>query len=99
MEIKKEKKNNLLRVYGSSVLITVLLGLISWILTPSLGSTSLFVLYFFGVVISACYGGQRSGILTVILTAGVADYFALPPFHRWNTSSSSALFQFAVFFL
>ncbi|MCW5312498.1 PAS domain S-box protein [Nostoc sp. KVJ3] len=66
--------------YGVVVLIVTLTLVLMLMLDPWLGmSGTPFLLFFGAVVVSAWYGGLKSGLLATSLSALLSDYFFLPP--------------------
>src|SRR6267378_1035806 len=67
--------------YGSAVVITTLASILTYVLWPSLGST-IFPLFFVGVLVVSWYGGWRPGLLSAFLFAIACNLaFTQPPGH------------------
>ncbi|MEA5504489.1 PAS domain S-box protein [Halotia wernerae UHCC 0503] len=69
-----------LRNYGIVVLIVALALVLMLLLDPWLGmSRTPFLLFFSAVMVSAWYGGLKSGLLATFLSTLFSSYFFLPP--------------------
>ncbi|MBH8571643.1 PAS domain S-box protein [Nostocaceae cyanobacterium CENA369] len=74
-----------LRSYGSTVLIVALTLVLMLVLDPWLNiSRTPFLVFFSTVIVSAWYGGLKSGILAVLLSVLLSDYFFLAPTYNLN---------------
>lgn len=72
------------------------LALVGVALLASLGMQRIFVfpypflfLFFGAVMVSAWFGGMRAGLLAVLLSTVVVDYFFVPPFYSWQISATA----------
>ncbi len=68
-----------LRNYGVAVMAVAIALLLKLLLKPLFVTETPFILFFAAVMISAYYGGIRSGLLATTLAAIVSDYLFLPP--------------------
>lgn len=76
--------------YGIVVLIVTLVLVLMLILDPWLSmSITPFLLFFSAVMVSAWYGGLKSGLLATSLSALLSDYFFLPPTYELNFNLST----------
>ncbi|WP_193199429.1 PAS domain S-box protein [Nostoc sp. MG11] len=83
--------------YGVVVLIVALPFVLTLMLDPWLGiSESPFLLFFSAVVVSAWYGGLKSGLLATVLSALLGNYFFLLPRYELSFDLSS-LVQIGLF--
>ncbi|MCC5629280.1 PAS domain S-box protein [Nostoc sphaeroides CHAB 2801] len=83
--------SHLLR-YGIAVLIVTLALVLMLMLDPWLTmSGTPFMLFFSAVMVSAWYGGLKSGLLAIGLSALVIDYFFLPPAYDLSFDLSNFL--------
>ena len=66
---------------GSATLMTLLLQ--SWFLYP-------FLFLFFGaVMVSAWFGGMVGGLISVLLSTCVVDYYFVPPIHSFSINATA----------
>ncbi|BAZ50685.1 two-component hybrid sensor and regulator [Nostoc sp. NIES-4103] len=78
--------------YGVVVLIVAIALVLMLSLDPWLGmSKTPFLLFFSAVVVSAWYGGLKSGILASFLSAVFSDYFFLVPAYSLNLDLSNVV--------
>ncbi|MHC5727212.1 MAG: DUF4118 domain-containing protein, partial [Nostoc sp.] len=83
--------SSLLR-YSIVVLIVAVALAIMLMLDPWLSmSASPFLLFFSAVMVSAWYGGLKSGLLATSLSALLSDYFFLPPVDELNFDISNCV--------
>ncbi|WP_442940379.1 PAS domain S-box protein [Nostoc sp.] len=85
--------------YGIVVLIVALVLVLMLMLDPWLSMNGTpFLLFFSAVVVSAWYGGLKSGLLATSLSALLSDYFFLPPAYElsFNLSNSVQVGSFAL---
>ncbi|MBW4684071.1 MAG: PAS domain S-box protein [Komarekiella atlantica HA4396-MV6] len=83
--------------YGVVVLIVALTFVLMLVLDPWLGmSESPFLLFFSAVMVSAWYGGLKSGLLATFLSALLGNYFFLFPRYELSFDLSS-LVQIGLF--
>ncbi|MEH2084259.1 MAG: PAS domain S-box protein [Nostoc sp.] len=85
--------------YGIVVLIVALALVLMLMLDPWLSMNgTLFLVFFSAVVVSAWYGGLKSGLLATSLSALLSDYFFLPPAYElsFDLSNSVQLGSFAL---
>ncbi|MBG1258647.1 PAS domain S-box protein [Nostoc commune] len=76
--------------YSIVVLIVALALVLMLMLDPWLSmSGTPFLLFFSAVIVSACYGGLKSGLLATSLSALLSDYFFLPPAYELNFDLSN----------
>jgi PAS domain S-box-containing protein len=69
-------------------------------LIPSSGQTAFpFVFFFPAVALSAWYGGLGSGLLSVLLSAAVADWFFIEPIHSWSLTGFGAVEALVAFII
>ncbi|MEH2168293.1 MAG: PAS domain S-box protein [Nostoc sp.] len=78
--------------YGIVVLIVALALVLMLMLDPwlSMSETS-FMLFFSTVMLSAWYGGLKSGLLATFLSALLSDYFFLPPAYELSFDLSNSV--------
>lgn len=76
---------------GSALLLTLLLQ-------PLLKST-IFLLFFAAVAVSACYGGMEAGLLATALCSLAASYFFLEPVFSLFVDSLDSIVQLSLFAL
>jgi two-component system, chemotaxis family, CheB/CheR fusion protein len=62
---------------------TLLIGLIQAALLPE-PKIAPFVLFYLGVAVASWLAGRWAGVATAVLSAGVANYFFIPPYDRWT---------------
>ncbi|MHC5825959.1 MAG: DUF4118 domain-containing protein, partial [Nostoc sp.] len=78
--------------YSIVVLIVAVALAIMLMLDPWLSmSASPFLLFFSAVMVSAWYGGLKSGLLATSLSALLSDYFFLPPVDELNFDISNCV--------
>lgn len=69
-------------------------------LTPAVGATAVpFISFFPAVAMATWYGGLGPGVLTVVLSAAVANWFFIEPVHSWTIATFgdiAALGAFAI---
>src|SRR5712692_8295992 len=66
--------------YGAAVVAVFATALLRMALTPLIGDTAVpFITFFPAVLFSAWYGGFRTGVLSVVLSALAADYYFVSP--------------------
>ncbi|MBC1218896.1 PAS domain S-box protein [Nostoc sp. UCD121] len=82
----------LLRRYGIAVLIITLALVLMLMLDPWLSmSGTPFLLFFGAVMVSAWYGGLKSGLLATSLSALLSNYFFLPPAYELSFDLSNSV--------
>lgn len=89
-----------LQPYGIAVLTVASALLLTLLLQPLLEPT-VFVLFFPTVMVSALYGGTKSGVLASILSALACQYFFLTPAYSltipdWGTAVRLVVFLFVM---
>ncbi|MBN3890688.1 MAG: PAS domain S-box protein [Nostoc sp. JL31] len=78
--------------YGIVVLIVALALVLMLMLDPWLSmSGTPFLLFFSAVMVSAWYGGLKSGVLATFLSALLSDYFFLPPAYELSFDLSNSV--------
>ena len=83
--------SHLLR-YGIAVLIVTLALVSMLMLDPWLSmSETFFLLFFSAVMVSAWYGGLKSGLLATFLSALLSNYFFLPPAYELSFDLSNSV--------
>ncbi|MBW4639749.1 MAG: DUF4118 domain-containing protein [Gloeocapsa sp. UFS-A4-WI-NPMV-4B04] len=68
-----------LRNYGVAVIAVAIALLLKLLLKPLFVTETPFIVFFAAVMMSAYYGGIRSGLLATTLAAIVSNYLFLPP--------------------
>jgi C4-dicarboxylate-specific signal transduction histidine kinase len=61
--------------------------ILAWLLEHYWGSTPFVSLFFCAIIFSAWFGGFRVGLLAVVLSVLMFDYFFLPPIHSFAVNS------------
>ena len=82
--------------YGVAVLAVLLALLLKLRLDPVIRESP-FLMFFGAVMISAWFGGLRSGILATLLSALVSDFFFLPPVHSLVIEDGGERLRLVVF--
>jgi PAS domain S-box-containing protein len=78
--------------YGNTVLIVTFTLVLVLILNPWLSmSGTPFLLFFSAVMVSAWYGGLKSGLLATFLSALLSDYFFLSPAYELSFDLSNSV--------
>ncbi len=78
--------------YGSAVLIVALALVLMLLLDPWLSmSKTPFLLFFSAVIVSAWYGGLKSGLLAIGLSVLLSNYFFLPPIFELSFDLSNSV--------
>ncbi|MEH2163815.1 MAG: PAS domain S-box protein [Nostoc sp.] len=78
--------------YGNTVLIVTLALVLMLMLNPWLSmSGTPFLLFFSAVMVSAWYGGLKSGLLATSLSALLSDYFFLSPAYELSFDLSNSV--------
>ncbi len=86
MQLTKERKTRPAAIlsYGVAVLsVIAAIIILLQITTTSLDSAPHVSVFLCAVIVSAWFGGIRSGLLAVVLSALAFDYYFLPPFHSF----------------
>ncbi len=86
-----------IRHYGIG-LITVVVAFVSSLLLQPLFPYPFLFLFFGAVMVSAWFGGTASGLLAVLISTVLVDYFFVPPFRSFSISTTAAAY-FAAFVL
>ena len=69
-------------LYVAAVVATISAALVRLALTPLIGDSEIrFTIFLPAVLVSAWFGGFRVGVLSILLSALVTDYYFLPPVH------------------
>ena len=74
--------------YGAALLFVGISFLVTFVLQKSFPYPFLFF-FFGGVVASAWFGGAGPGLVSVVLSTMLVDYFFLPPFNSFSISPST----------
>jgi PAS domain S-box-containing protein len=85
--------------YGRAVLAVVLAMLLRMLLTwliPALEFRVPFALFFISVMVATLYGGRGPGVLAIVLSAVLAEYFILAPINSFSFDNDG-LVQIGVF--
>ncbi|MCE9554144.1 MAG: PAS domain S-box protein [Planctomycetes bacterium] len=85
--------------YGLALTSVALATWTRWLLDPALGDSVAFVTYFAAIAVTAYFGGFGPTVLTIALSAGIADYLFIVPRgslipQRIETWASVGLFCF-----
>ncbi|MFN6537506.1 MAG: PAS domain S-box protein [Nostoc sp. EkiNYC01] len=84
--------NSQLLRYGIVVLTVALALVLMLMLDPWLGmSGTPFLLFFSAVMVSAWYGGLKSGLLATFLSVLLSNYFFLPPVYQLSFDLSNSV--------
>jgi PAS domain S-box-containing protein len=67
--------------YGGAALVTVAFIAARWLLGRVIDDGVPFATLFIPIALSAFYGGLGPGIVSVLITMGLADYFLIPPLY------------------
>jgi PAS domain S-box-containing protein len=82
--------------YAFAVLAALLAALIrSWLV--KLGPMPLFITYYPAVLLVATVSGGGPGIVVTVLSALIADFYFIPPYHQWAIESPSDAVAMAIF--
>lgn len=74
--------------YGAALLLVGISFLVTFLLQKHFPYPFLFF-FFGGVVASAWFGGTGPGLLSVVLSTMLVDYFFVPPFNSFSVTSSA----------
>jgi PAS domain S-box-containing protein len=100
MSEPQQKGRSQLLIYGAVGAATVIATFLRLALTPLIGPTSVpFITFFPAVLFSAWYGGFRAGLLSILLSVVIADYFFVSPvgaFYPFSPGDGMALVTFVV---
>src|SRR5690349_8302764 len=94
----KQARSPLMR-YGVAVGTAALAALVRWALDPVIGNDFPFITFFFGVALSAWYGGLGPGLLTALLGSIIALYRWLPPERSFLVRDKGRAFGLLTFLL
>lgn len=83
--------------YGVAVLAVLLALGLKLLLEPLIQEESPFLLFLGAVMVSAWFGGLRSGLLATILSAMASDYFFLPPVYSFGIEEAGQRLRLALF--
>lgn len=81
--VSSQRMFHLLSRYGIAVTSVGLALLVTNLMMPAM-STTVLLLFFVAMIISAWYGGFGPGILAVLLSTLALDYFFISPIHVWS---------------
>jgi len=82
--------------YGVAVL-AVLLALLLKLLLDPVTRESPFLMFFCAVMVSAWFGGLRSGLLATVLSAVLSDFFFLPPVYSLGIEEAGEQLRLVLF--
>ncbi|HJX27121.1 MAG TPA: HAMP domain-containing sensor histidine kinase [Thermoanaerobaculia bacterium] len=85
--------------HGLALLIVALATLLRVWLTPLVGPTVPFILFYPAVMLAGWAGGMRPGLTATLASALIAWYLFIPPFQSFAVPTPAVLFQLAVFIL
>jgi PAS domain S-box-containing protein len=74
-----DRSSPLRHQYGVGIAIVLAATAARFALSPALGTSSPFLTFYPAVILAALYGGLRAGLLTIVLSALIADYFWIEP--------------------
>jgi PAS domain S-box-containing protein len=85
--------------YGVGVAIVLAATAARFALLPALGMSSPFLTFYPAVILAALYGGLRAGLLTIVLSALIADCFWMEPARQFAIQSPTDLITILFFLL
>lgn len=62
-----------------------------WVLSPLIGYETPFAILFVGIALSAFYGGLGPGLVSVLTSLALADYFLTPPLYTLGLPDTKAV--------
>ena len=83
--------------YGVTVLAVLLALGLKLLLEPLIREESPFLIFFGAVMVSAWFGGLRSGLLATALSALASSYFFLPPVYSFGLEEGGQRIRLALF--
>ncbi len=83
--------------YGIAVLAVATAVLIRVLLHPLLGDGTAFLFMFPAILAAAAYGGLGPGLTATALSAAIANYFFMPPLHRFGFATTASVVQLVIF--
>jgi len=84
-------QRSLLWRYGGAVLLSLAFVAARWLLGHVVEDGHPFTILFIPIAISAFYGGLGPGIVSVLTTIAVADYFLVPPLYTVGLPDTNAV--------
>lgn len=88
---------SLLNRYGIPLLLIALAALIRALLHPKLGGDAPLLIFMFPVVISAWYGGLKSGLFATFSSLLVGTYLFIEPFYSFRSVSQADAIRIIIF--
>jgi len=83
--------------YGIAVAAIAVTLLARWLLQPVLRNNIPYLIFVLPVSLSAWYGGFRTGLFATFLSAVVAEFFFVPPYHSVKIDVGVDAIQFTLF--
>lgn len=77
--------------YGGAVLVTLAVIAARWLLGRVIDDGVPFATLFIPIALSAFYGGLGPGIVSVLITMALADYFLIPPLYTFGLPDTKAV--------
>ncbi|HEY9763940.1 MAG TPA: PAS domain S-box protein [Trichocoleus sp.] len=93
-----QEAHSKLRTYGVPILTVGLAFLLTFLLQPFL-RPGLFAFFYAAVAISAWAGSMTGGLLATGLSAGIINYFFVPPLYAFAITGLGSIVQMGVFVL
>ncbi|HZD31156.1 MAG TPA: PAS domain-containing protein [Candidatus Angelobacter sp.] len=77
--------------YTTAVLTSLFFIALRWLLSPLIGYDAPFAILFVGIALSAFYGGLGPGLVSVLTSLALADYFLTPPLYTLGLPDTKAV--------
>jgi PAS domain S-box-containing protein len=94
----REAKRLLLSSYGVAVLASLLALVLRFLLAPLLRENAPLLVFIMPVMLSAWYGGLKSGLLATALSAILGSYFFVQPFFSLDITGVGNVVRISIFF-
>lgn len=83
--------------YGGAVVLSLLFVILRWILGQFIEDNVPYAILFVPIALSAFYGGMGAGLVAVLTTILVADYFLVPPVYTFGLPDARAVLYTVLF--
>jgi PAS domain-containing protein len=77
--------------YGGAVLVSLVFIALRWLLGRVIDDGVPFAILFIPIALSAFYGGLGPGLVSVLTTITLADYFLIPPLYTFGLPDAKAV--------
>jgi PAS domain S-box-containing protein len=89
---RRDSRNSLIWRYGGAVLVSLVFIALRWLVSHFIiDDGTPFATLFIPIALSAFYGGLGPGIVSVLTTVALSDYFLIPPLYTLGLPNTNAV--------